>query len=210
LEDAIVRTMIGAGLVSLIALLAGCADGETATEATAPASATPTDETTAPATSDSSAESDESTTAPTDAAETSSTNASGSASGGLAEQLFAAFGVEPSDEVLQCMTDRGVNLNASPTADQAQQEVVLAVFTCAPEELAASAAAEAKLPAGVDQEQFQCVAASTFRYLGALPVEEALVTLESDIPDELRATLVPQLAEECGLTEEQADAALDS
>ena len=205
------RANVAAGLVSLITLVAGCAD-DGSVEAGDATTASP-----APAAESDAAESDAAATTSTTAVATSSTSTTAGSGDGeaatnfLVDQLFAQTGIEPSDEVIQCLTDRGIDLDALPTDEQAGQELTVALFACAPDELAASFAAEAVAPAGIEQEQVECVTAGAFRYIGELPLDDALAAINSpDIPDEHRAVLAPQLAEECDLTEEQVNAALDA
>ncbi len=147
-----------------------------------------------------------------DSTDTSEGGTDGASSGLLITALLSQAGLEPTDEILSCVEDRGIDLNISPTADErAVQEATLVLFTCAPDELAEILAAETETPPGTTTDDVECVIAETFRYLGSLPTDEAIAALEqSEMPQEVRDEVLPVIQDNCGLSEDQASAIFDS
>lgn len=141
--------------------------------------------------------------------------ANGAANGELGPFLTFAFdqaGVEVTDEILSCVSERDVDVALGLAATEQQiAEATLAAFTCAPEQAGAFAASQTPAPAGTDADDVECVAVEIFRQLGELPVDEAIAALESDeIPEDFRAVVVPATASACELSEDEVQAILDS
>ncbi len=147
-----------------------------------------------------------------DNTDTSEGNTDGANSGLLITALLAQAGLEPTEEILSCVEDRGIDLNISPTADErAVQEATLVLFTCAPDELAEILAADTETPPGTTEDDVECVIAETFRYLGSLPNDEAIAALEqSEMPQDVRDEVLPIIQDNCGLSEDQANAIFES
>jgi hypothetical protein len=128
--------------------------------------------------------------------------------GDFIETFFAQTGAEVTPEILDCLQDRDIDTSLSLLdATEEETEIVgLGLFACAPEELAPAIAFDIEAPEGTTAEQVECVVAETFRYVGTLPTDEALVALDSvDIPEDIRAAIVPIAVDQCGIDEGQAE-----
>lgn len=133
--------------------------------------------------------------------------------GPFVASLFEGGGVEPTDELVDCMEGKGVDLQLDPL-DASEADLALtgvALFGCAPDEMAPAVAADTEPPPGTDRADVLCVAAETFRYLGQLPVDEAVAALEADtVPESFRAALGSIAADVCDLSSADVLAIFDA
>ncbi|MEM7274099.1 MAG: hypothetical protein AAF547_13525 [Actinomycetota bacterium] len=124
--------------------------------------------------------------------------------------LFSQFGIEQSDDVIDCLDGRGVDTQAIPVSEEDGVRFTLGLFACAPEEAGMAFAQDTPVP-GLTAEETGCVMAETFRYVGELPEEEAIIALDSDdIPPEIEDALSPIVESVCGVDPERMQAVLDS
>ncbi|MGH1490303.1 MAG: hypothetical protein ACRBK7_13085 [Acidimicrobiales bacterium] len=124
-------------------------------------------------------------------------------------------GSQPSPEVFACLDDKGVDPEMSllSATEEESLEAVVVLYGCAPDELATVFADDVDPPAGTTREDTECVIAETFRYMGTLPVAEAMEITNSsddDIPDAISEEVIPIAKDVCGLDEDQITAIFEA
>lgn len=223
-----------AGLLALSVFVAACADdpetstdaGETSDASTNDESSGSNDESSAESSEDSAGAADGSATddgtandgtvGESTAVEDPATSDSSATTGDIPPflQAFAlGSGVEISDEIVQCLEDREVNLDASATAPTEEEltSIALGLFLCAPDQIAEAFAADIVPPPGADADDVECVVLETFNYLGTIPEDEALVLFESnDLPDDAQQAVVDRAEGSCDLDSDQIIAILEA
>lgn len=127
--------------------------------------------------------------------------------------LFSGEGVGIDEDVIDCVADSGVDVDASVLdASEAQLNLAsAALFGCAPDEMAAVLAAETEPPPGLDSDDVTCVMAETFRYLGTLSPEDTLSAMDADeIPADIRDEVEDRATDICGLSGDQVESIFDA
>ncbi len=118
----------------------------------------------------------------------------------------------PSDEVLTCIEDRGVDPLASDLTmtDEELLTATVATTICAPDVMADSYAAGATIPTGTTSTDTKCLAAETFRHLATLTIDEATAAITANIPGPLRIEIAAKAEAACDLTVDQIQAIFDA
>lgn len=204
-------------LTALALLVAACGsgDGDDAAEAADDASTTVADSAADDEPTDTSADDTSTTATDDDSTETTAGDAAGADEGigPLLSTVFAGAGVEPSEETVQCIQERGADLDVNPL-EATEKEVATATvtaFACAADELAPLIAADTTPPEGTDVADVECVIAETFRYFGDIPPDEAIAALDADtVPQEFRDAVLPVAEAACGLGADQVEAIFDA
>ncbi len=122
-------------------------------------------------------------------------------------------GAELGDGVFDCIADTGADLDL-PLLEASEEQLSMAgvaLFGCAPEEMAIVMAEDTEPPAGTDRDDVICVATETFRYLGGLTTAEAMTAMSSpSMPIEIQEAVQDAAGDACGLDDDQILAILES